>query len=876
MRRRRRIGAIATALVLAGGAITVAAAATGSHAGPQGNGTSITPNGWEVTPAGRQVDLADATWWADRPFSEALSPDGRWLLVGSDGQSKQSLKLVDTASAKVTQTIAYTAPQALFVGLAWSPDGKHAYASAGGNNKVRRYDFAGGTLTEGAPIPVPGFPAGLAVNATGTTLYVAENRADALGVIDLATAAVISVPVGTCKVGAEPVQYPPATTPQCQPYGVTLSGDGRNAYVSNWGEHSVSVISTTTRALTGQLQVGTHPIGLATNPRPEKHEVYVANGDSDSVSVIDTSTNAVSRTYDLAPYTGAPVGSNPNDLTVSGDGRTLYVSNGGNNDVAVIDLGASSRSLRGMIPTAWYPSGVRLSPDDRTLYVINAKGLGAGHNPGYKQGQYGPPEQYVGSMMHGTLSIVGSLGGPDLERYTRQVARNNGFNERDQVRTSGNTGEGGQGEQGEGIGSGAVIPRRVGNSSPIKHVIYVVKENRTYDQVFGSLGKGNGDPSLNLFGDESATNIRRLARQFVTLDNFYASAEVSADGWNWSTAANANGYVQRTWPANYSDVNRGRGYDFEGGNYATAPNRAPHDAYLWDRLADAGRSFRNYGFWTVFGSSPSVPQPTAKNLQGKTSPAFPGYNLNIADSPCGPKTLARPDRYTVWESEFKQFEAGNNLPAFEFVRFPNDHTKGTTPGAQTPQRYVADNDYALGKLVDTVSHSKYWSSTAIFVVEDDAQDGADHVDAHRTEALVISPYTQTGRVDSTLYSTVAMLRTMELITGLRPLTQFDAAATPMLNAFSNHPNNRPFTAKVPPVLSDVCPSGGTTKTGPGTNTEDSPMAAESAAMNFDAADAPDNRVLNEAIWKSVKGAGSQMPEPNNATMAPPWRPDQDG
>ena len=863
MRGRIRFVAAGASLALAVGAAT-AALATALHAGPQGDGTAITPNGWVVTPAGKQVDLKDGTpVWADRPFSEVLSPDGRWLLIGSDGQSTQSLKVVDTTTGKVTQTIPYTGDEALFVGLAFSPDGMHAYASAGGNNKVRVYDVTNGRLAEKTSIPVPGFPAGLGVSADGSTLYVAEKRKDALAVVNLATKAVTNVSIGTCKEGSDPVQFTPSGftgfVPQCQPFGVTLSADGKTAYVSDWGAHTVSMVTTATKTFTGKITVGTHPIALTTNPVAARHRVYVANGDSDSISVIDAATNKVTRTIDLAPYEGAPVGSNPDALALSPDGRTLYVSNGGNNDVVVIDLGSEDKeeSIKGMIPTAWYPSGVALAKDGKTLFVINAKGLGAGPNKGYQQGNYAPPTQYIGSMMHGTLSIIESPSEDKLEKWTQQVIHNNGFNERDKVRFDS-----------EGEHNGSVVPRRVGDPSPIKHVIYVVKENRTFDQVFGSLGKGNGDPSLNLFGDESAPNIRNLARRFVTLDNFYASAEVSADGWNWSTAANANGYVQRTWPANYSDGNRGRGYDFEGGNFATAPNSDPHDAYLWDRLHDANISYRNYGFWTLFPGT-STPQPTAKNLIGKTSPTFPGYNTKFPDSSCAvmtAKMTKRTSRYTEWETEFKSDVANNSLPTFEFVRFPNDHTRGTDPGYPTPRQYVADNDYALGKLVDTVSHSKYWSSTAIFVIEDDAQDGADHVDAHRTEALVISPYTQTGKVDSTLYSTVSMLRTMELIVGLKPLTQFDAAATPMLNSFSSNANTKTYTAALPKELAPCAAAGSQNTTG---NTDASPLAAESAAMNFDSADAPNNRVLNQAIWQSVKGAGSPMPEPINATMSAP-------
>ncbi|HEY4026391.1 MAG TPA: beta-propeller fold lactonase family protein [Candidatus Dormibacteraeota bacterium] len=823
MQRRMALLALPIAAMLAVGGVT-AIAVTRIVAGPSSDGTGVTPNGWRLTPAGRQVELADQVYWADRPDGQALSPDGRTLLISSGGQSTDSMKVVDTASGKVVQTIPYVSPEALFVGVAWSPDGKHAYASAGGNNKVRTYTFDGQRLTEGTAIPVPGFPVGLAIAPDGRTLVAAENRADAAAVIDLGTGAVTNVPVGTCDV-VQPATGPGPTPPQCQPYGVAFSRNGATAYVSNWGEHSVSLIDVRAHAPAGKVQVGTHPNALIVNPlRPE---LYVANGDSDTISVIDTGAKAVSRTLDLAPYRGAPEGSNPNALAVAPDGRTLYVANAGNNDVDVISLEGRGR-IAGMIPTAWYPTGVDVAPDGRTLFVENAKGLGAGPNvngPNPTKATATPSSQYVASMMHGTLSIVPVPSSDRLERFTEQVVSNNGFDERDKVRVPDDA-------------SGSVIPRRVGEESPIKHVIYVVKENRTYDQVLGSLGKGNGAPGLNLFGEESAPNIRGLARRFVTLDNFYANAEVSADGWNWSTAANANTYVQKTFTENYSNPNRGRGYDFEGGNYATAPNRDPADSYIWDRLHGHNVPFRNYGFWDT-GTVPAIVAPTAPNLVGTTDLNYPGYNLGITDQV----------RIAEWEREFRAFEAQGTLPSVEFVRLPNDHTAGTRVGARTPRAYVADNDLALGRLVQDVSHSRFWASTAIFVVEDDAQNGPDHVDAHRTEALVISPYTQTGRVDSTFYSTVSMLRTMELIVGLRPMTQFDAAATPMLNSFARRPNLRTYDA--------VTPSQSLTEV----NTAAAPMAAQSAAMNFDQADAPSAPALNQAIWQSVKGAWSVMPAP---------------
>jgi len=377
----------------------------------------------------------------------------------------------------------------------------------------------------------------------------------------------------------------------------------------------------------------------------------------------------------------------------------------------------------------------------------------------------------------------------------------------------------------------------VGGTSPIRHVIYVVKENRTCDQVFGSLGRGNGDPNLNLFDDGVAPNIRTLARQFVTLDNFYANAEVSADGGNWSTQANANTYVQKTWPVNYGG--RHRSYDFEGGNFATAAGGSPQSSYSWDRLSASNVTFRNYGFFTT--STPPV--LTVPALQAHTDLLYPGFTQSISDQ----------TRINEWEREFRQFEAGNNLPTVELMRVPDDHTSGTAPGAKTPKAFVADNDLALGRLVQDVSHSRFWPSTAIFVVEDDAQNGPDHVDAHRTEALVISPFSRLGKVDSTFYSTVAMLRTMELIVGLGPLTQFDTAATPMLNSFTNRPNLSPYTAMTPSQsLTEV-------------NAPTAPMAAQSAAMDFSAADEADEVTLNEAIWKSVRGADSTMPAPRSAS-----------
>src|ERR1035437_9528901 len=802
-------------LVLASGGVAVAASLV-TTPGPRPDGTALTSYGWMVTPAGRQIPLGD------KPFGSTMSPDGKTVLVSNDGQYRQTLSVIDAASGKVRQTLSYDSPEALFVGLAFTPDGRHAYASAGGNNKIRTYDVTSeGNLVEGPSIPLPltnpagstvnHFPAGLTVSADGTRLWTANSLSNSVSVIDLATRTVKVIPAGA------------------NPYAVALAPDGHTAYVSNWGAADLTVIDTPPGALKGTIAVGEPPSALKVTPA--RHELYVADTDSDQVSVVDLASGSLSRTINLAPYKNAPVGSNPNALALSSAGDTLYVANAGASAIDVIRLGGpagGADKIAGRIPTGWYPTGVEVAHDGKSIYVANAKGLGAGPNPGgpnpYTDTARRPSDefaaQHVGSMIKGTLSIVRTPDHATLARYTRQVSYNDHYVDPGNHATT---------------ASSSVVPRRPGDPSPIKHVIYVIKENRTYDQVLGSLGKGNGDPGINLFDDRSAPNIRSLARKFVTLDNLYAASEVSGDGWSWSTAGTANTYTQKTWEANYSDRGgRNHPYEYEGGTYATAPGRDPKNSYLWDDLDKAGVSYRNFGYWH-FGYSPVA--ATAPNLAAKTDPTYPGYDLTITDQ-------TRMDAYT---KAFKQFEDSGSMPTMQFVRLPSDHTRGTTPGAPTPKAMVADNDLAVGRLVDQVSHSKFWKDTAIFVVEDDAQAGPDHVDGHRTEALVISPYTQTAKVDSTFYSTVSVLRTMELITGVPPLTQFDASAIPMLNAFTNKPVQTPFTALIPAQsLSE-------------NNSTSAPLAAQSAKMDFSDADLNNENTLNKAIWQSVKGANSPMP-----------------
>jgi YVTN family beta-propeller protein len=809
-RRRRLHTAVAATLLGASGVAT--AVVPPNYVGPHPDGTSVATYGWKITPAGRQVPLGE------KPFGAVLSPDGRYLAVSNDGTHTQSLSLVDVATATVIQHIDYAIPEALFVGLAWSPDGTRLYAAAGGNDKVRVYTQEGGHLTENSPIAMPrgSFPSGVAVTPDGHRLYVADNGSGGVSAVDTATGQVL----GTVATGPNP-------------FTVELSGDGGTAYVSNWGTNTVSVVDTATLTVRTTLTVGSHPTSIIRNPATG--ELYVSVTDADTIVAINPADDSLARTIDLAPYRNAPVGTSPQGLRVSPDGGTLYVANAGNNDVAVIALAAKPDQhdkVAGLIPTGWYPTTVTPTRDGSRLLITNAKGLGAGPNPGGPNPTTSGIDyaQYVGSMIMGTLSDVPTPGRDQLEHYTEQVRANDRFDVNDPR-----------------AGESSVIPVRPGDQGPIKHVIYIVKENRTYDQVFGSLGKGHGDPTLNLFGDESAPNQRALARDFVTFDNFYADGAVSSDGWSWATGSISNSYNEHLWPV--ASSGRGRADDVYS-NQAADPGKITGDSRIWDRLTDANISYRNYGMWAG-GPLPARVYSTEPRLAGHTDPDYAAHDLRITDN----------SRVDEWAKEFNQFVSAGQLPTMEFLRLGNDHTAGSNPFFPTPRAMVADNDLAVGRVVDAVSHSPYWKDTAIFVTEDDAQNGPDHVDAHRTTALVVSPYTQIGKVDSTLYSTVSMMRTMELLAGVGPLTQFDAAATPMTASFTTTPNLRPFAAITPAQPLNQM------------NTASAPMAAQSATMDFSGADLANEQELNEAIWQSVKGANSHSPAPRHGT---PPAADPDG
>jgi YVTN family beta-propeller protein len=856
----RTLGRGALALSV-GITLTLATASLATAAAP------VTPAGWRVHPIGTEIAVPQGQPGMQGPSGSALSPDGSQLLVDSSGAAQtESVDLFDLNAGARTSFLPFDAAtgQSVFYGVAWSPDGTKAWASGGGQQVVHALSVSGGSVTETATIPTATpctshtgdgacFPAGIAYGQTpiGPRLYVADNLSGPAGgaagnpagskvtVIDPATNSV----TGTIDLGEH-----------LQPVGVAFDRTGRRAFVSNWMGRSVSVIDTTGETEEGDVQLSPlsnpaqadHPVAIAANP--VRDEMYTANASSDTVSVIDSANPHLIDTIDVRLVHG-PLGAIPDGLAVSPDGGTLYVAEAGENAVAVVDL--RSRKVKGFIPTAWYPTAVSALPDGQHLAIVNTNASGSGPNPcnGLSPVTNCPDpsrdRQYPGSNIKGDVQLVQIPSDQQLGKLTKSVLKSNQAKAR-----------------------GRKKPRAL---DQIKHVIYVIKENRTYDQVYGDLPKGNGDPSLDLFKDDSAPNQRALAQRFALFDNFYADAEVSADGHNWITQAGATDYVDKTYPINYSPSSRSgeRSYDFEdvplGQQFSSEPllgypsiPRSPAaqtGGYLWDDAYAHGVSFRDYGEYASFGTGGTCSNPLATSDTTHLAAAY-GDHLSHAYTPYTTSCSDHVDREPVWEKEFHGYEKSGKLPALEVVRLGNDHTNGTRAGSATPQSYVADNDLAVGRLVDAVSHSKYWKSTAILMTEDDAQNGPDHVDAHRTTALVVSPYTQHGRVDSTQYDTAAMVATIEGLLGMPPMTVTDARAARMWKAFGSTPRLNAYNAIQPSVV----PFGD-----PGfpVNGASAPMAAAAATWDLKDADAAPEIALNQSIWKSVHGRRSKMPKPRH-------------
>ncbi len=838
------LAAVLGAATLTGAAVVHGVVGT-DQVGPRPDGTALTPVGWQVTPVG---STHQAGFF---PANAVLSPDDTAVLVPGvirNANGKQTVDVLDSLTGALLQEVELnpddaTKHEGVAPGLTFTHDGTRVLLATANKNSVLVLPWDAAARRLGAPtallLPDGAYPQTVTTSPDDATAYVVGQYSNTLYAVDLATGATSSAPAG---------EYP---------FGVALSGDGRTAYVSNQAERTVSVFRVAGRQLTPlrTLTVGTHPNTLLGDP--SRHRVFVSNGDSDEISVIDTRTSTVTGTISVRPYRGAPSGTSPTAMSLTADGRTLYVANAGNNDVAVVDLRRdddhekaddrkksddhkkSAGRVRGLIPTAWYPTGVQVTHDGSRVLIANGKGLGTGSNKGAASPSDPRNFPYIESLLKGSLQIVPTPDERQLRSWTRQVEQNNDVRrgaDDDDVRAD--------------DAPRTIIPRHPGQSSPIKHILYVVKENRTYDQVFGDLGRGNGDPSLAIFGQDVTPNQHELARRFVTLDNFYVNGEVSQDGWDWATEANSNPFNQLATHQGYAG--NGATYDTNGylDSNVTIGNSDPRRASIWDAAHAAGQSFRHYGMNSVpaswFGPKNAVTCAPGQYcaydplLDANTDHDYPWFDMEITDQ----------SRYEEWAKEFKGYAANDSLPTWQFIDLPRDHTSGFFAGGASAKAMVADNDYALGQIVDTVTHSRYWKDTAIFVVEDDAQDGPDHVDAHRSPALVISPYTQRGIVDSHFYNQTSALRTMELLVGLEPMTQYDAAAVPMLWSFGDRANRTPYTALVPGQ----------------SMTQKNPAGTASVVTQEKMRGKPDQvdeRVLNEEIWRSAKGRDATMPAPQH-------------
>ena len=784
------------------------------RAGPLAGGVFLLPTGQRITPAGVHVEVND------RPLGMSLSPDGRWLAVVTGSNfAPRALHILDAERARTVQTLPLGDS---FVGVEFSPAGDRLYIGGGREHdvKILRRQPDGAFAPE-ARIELPGAaPSGLAVTGGGARLFVALNLKHAVAMIDTGSGKVAELEAGS------------------YPYTAIAAGDA--VYVSNWGGRrplpgdrtdgafpvvldergipasgTVSAFDAASGKLRAHIETGLHPSAMCFDAHSGR--LFVANANSDSVSVIDTRSNRVVDTINVRTAKDAPLGSSPNALALSPDGKTLFVANAANNAVAVVRLGGRPR-VEGFIPTGWYPTAVAVSRDGRRLWVAS----------GYGFGSVAPlPEGRTGRSYRDRAGVVSAIDVPSpraLAAMTRQVLENN----RDQS------------AQPAPPRSGHPVPMHRGQASPIRYVFYIIKENRTYDQVLGDLPQGNGDPSLVHFGRDVTPNHHALAEQFVLLDNYYAPGDQSALGHRWCTQGYASDWVHK-----YGNAR----------NDANPMLFAPTD-FLWDNARKHGLSVRAYGergravidppsaTWTDIyqdwknktGRIRISAVPLVLGLKDIYHPSYPGFNMRITDQV----------RADIFLEEFRRFERDGGLARLNILLLPQNHTNGTAEGYPTPRATVADNDLALGRVVEAISHSRYWRESAIFVTEDDAQNGLDHVAGHRTVGLVISPWVRRRAVDSTFYTTIHMYRTIEQVLGLPPSNQFDLAAEPMFTVFTATPDFTPYKALPNRIPLDEMNPPAKKLAGAARR-----FAEASARMDFEEPDAADEQLLNRAVWHSL-------------------------
>jgi YVTN family beta-propeller protein len=792
--------------------------------GLQPDGSYLIPTGQRLTPAGVHFEVND------RPLGMVLSPDRQRLAVVTGSNfAPRALYILDASDGRRIHE------QPLgdsFAGVAFSPDGRRIFVGGGSADKIYYLKQTDSGYEEEPGVDLPkSAPSGLSVSKDGSKLFVALNLKHAVALVDVETRKTTEIAVGM------------------HPYTTLATPDGKKVYVTNWAGRrakegdtkdenfgivvdprtgipssgTVSVIDVEKMEAVAEIETGLHPSALAINA--DGSRLYVANANSDTVSVIDTAEDKVMYSIGVRPGLKSPIGSAPNALSISPDGKMLFVANGANNAVGVVDLAGHPPRLRGYIPTGWYPTAVAATGDGLKLWV--ASGYGFGSVKPLAAGKTG--RSYRDRA--GVVSLVDIPATERLKLMTRQVLANN------RLLTAGHE-----------HSSKHPIPMSAGETSPIKHIFYIIKENRTYDQLLGDLPQGNGDPTLVQFGREVTPNHHALAEQFVLLDNFYTPADQSALGHRWCT----QGYAS-DWIFKYGN----------GRNDANPMLYAPND-FLWDVAKAGGRTVRSYGergtntftppaatFMDIYNGWKTgqmtvqiKPRTFIAGLKDVYHPEYPAFGGKV------------PDQYRadIFLREFGEFVKEGNLPELVIILLPNDHTNGTSPGLPTPRASVADNDLALGRIVEGISKSRYWKDSAIFVVEDDAQNGVDHVAGHRTIALMISPWVKRKTVDSRFYTTINLYRTILQIFGLPPQNQFDLAAEPMFPVFTEQADTTPYTAlpnKIP--LDELNPPLKSLK---GQALED---ARASMRMNFSEPDAAPEEILNRVVWRSTMGMKRPYP-----------------
>jgi YVTN family beta-propeller protein len=818
-------------------------------------GTQL-PTGKFIKPIGESVDVGSY------PANMAVSPDGKYVVVTNTG-FRQQLSVLDALTGALKDKVEFNlGPKgeqlSLYYGLAFDSNGQ-LYASNGPLDQISVFNLsadgkliAAGTIDDASgKNDEPNFVAGLAFGGQGHTLFAAHNEAyksthlaSSLSVIDASSNSVTK----EIEIPGFPLALAAITAGATK--DKVYAGCERDGVVASVNPDTGVVVS---------IRTGMQPVGLLLNKKQDR--LFVSNAGSDTISIIDTATDKVTKTIMTRPAAlrGLP-GTTPLGMALSPDEQTLFVALGDMNAVGVIDL--RKNSLVGYIPVGWYPTSVAVVGNN--LFVANAKGY-KGANPNGKPLK--GDAAYIQNIIEGTVSKIDlSQVKTQLPDLTQQVLVNN-FAEK----------------------GGAQARSKDFKNPGIKHIIYILKENRTYDQVLGDNPRGNGDATNVLFGKDVTPNQHALADRFVLLDNFDVCAEVSADGWQWSMGGFASEYASRNVPFNYSG--RGRDYDFEGQTNGVAVDYAGVNdvagvpgGYIWDACLRQHVTFRNFGFYVdpidkdeakAGGIEIADNGPTKKALVKYTDDSFRQFDMHYADSELGnlyssnePKQLktygahSATSRYSEWKREFDGMVAKGQMPQLQMVRFCRDHTAGTSIGLGSPQAMVADNDYAVGKLIEDISNSPFWKDTAIFVFEDDAQAGQDHVDCHRSTAYVISPFVHPGLVDSRFYNTDSALRTMELLLGLQPMNQYDATANPFMIFDSTPTNAAPYRATMP--AREIATA---------INTPKAYRANDSTKLiSWYKEDSMADLELNDILWHSIKGSV----KPRNVAPIPAHSRDADG